>query len=424
MPPSSDQAALEAEKAVLGGALLTDTAMKEVIAQSISPDDFNSEAHRKIYAAMIALHHRNAPVDLVTVMNEIGPKINRIGGPAYLSSLTSSIPSLKNVSHYGQIVKQNSKNRKQISTPTVQEPAINTKQIVSVDIDKFLQCQFPPRNNILDSWLPRQGLAMVYAGRGVGKTFFSLSLAYQVASAGCFLKWSAKQPSGVLYLDGEMPAAVMQERLARIIASSDKEPQKPFRIITPDMQNGISINLARHEDQELIEQHLEGIDLIVVDNISTLCVVNKENEGDSWLPVQAWCLKQRAAGKSILLVHHAGKGGQQRGTSRREDILDTVIALRHPANYSPELGACFEIHFEKSRGIYGEDTKPFEASLTTDDAGKQTWLVKSIETSTAEKVAQLLAEGMSQSEIVEELGITKGAVSKAKKRAAAMGLIG
>ena len=38
-----------------------------------------------------------------------------------------------------------------------------------------------------------------------------------------------------------------------------------------------------------------------------------------------------------------------KGTSRREDTLDTVIALRRPEDYSPEQGARFEIHLEKLR---------------------------------------------------------------------------
>jgi len=59
------------------------------------------------------------------------------------------------------------------------------------------------------------------------------------------------------------------------------------------------------------------------------------------------------------------KRGQQRGTSRREDVLDTVIILRKPENYSHDSGTCFEVHFEKNRGLYGENIKPFEAHLET-----------------------------------------------------------
>jgi hypothetical protein len=42
-------------------------------------------------------------------------------------------------------------------------------------------------------------------------------------------------------------------------------------------------------------------------------------------------LEQRAAGRSVLLVHHAGKGGGQRGTSRKEDTLENPAGDRCPA---------------------------------------------------------------------------------------------
>ena len=66
---------------------------------------------------------------------------------------------------------------------------------------------------------------------------------------------------------------------------------------------------------------------------------------------------------AVLLVHHAGVNGRQRGTSRREDALDTVIALRRPADYSPEQGARFEVHIEKARTFAGEGALPFEAAV-------------------------------------------------------------
>ena len=76
-----------------------------------------------------------------------------------------------------------------------------------------------------------------------------------------------------------------------------------------------------------------------------------------------WELSLRRQNKSVLLIHHAGKGGTQRGSSRKEDVLDTVMSLRRPPDYSPTQGARFEVHFEKARGFYGPDAEPFEAQL-------------------------------------------------------------
>lgn len=286
----------------------------------------------------------------------------------------------------------------------------------------FMALEFPPRENILAPWLSKQGLAMVHAPRGIGKTHFSLGVAYAVASGGKLFGWEAPKSRGVLFLDGEMPAVVLQERLAKIAGSSDRDLTAPFHIVTPDLQPSGMIDLTRHEDHQALALYLEGVDLIVIDNLSTFCRTGKENEAESWLPVQGWALQQRAAGRSVLFIHHSGKNGEQRGTSRREDALDTVIALRRPGDYTPEKGCCFEVHFEKARGIFGDEVKPFEAQLTT-TGDRQEWLTRTLEQSTVEKVAAFLNEGLSQIEIVEELGISKGTVSKAKKKAGALGLL-
>lgn len=316
----------------------------------------------------------------------------------------------------------------QQGTPSPKSSALELKRevftrIKVIDAVDFMSIEFPPRENILSPWLPSQGLAMVYAPRGIGKTHFSLGLAYAVSSGGEFLRWKTPSPRSVLFLDGEMPAIALQERIAKIAVSNEKEPVEPFRIITPDMQPSGMIDLSRIADQNDLQQHLKNIDLIIVDNLSTLCRSGKENEGEAWLPVQQWALQQRSAGKSVLFIHHAGKNGEQRGTSRREDVLDTVIALKRPGDYTPDMGACFEVNFEKARGLYGEDTKPFEARLMTAPDGLQTWAMKNLEASNAEKVAKLLNEGVPQHEIAELLNVAKGTVSKAKKKAAEMGLL-
>jgi len=294
---------------------------------------------------------------------------------------------------------------------------------IVLGIADFLAYKFPPRRNLLAPWLPVQGLAMVYAFRGIGKTFLALHIGYAVASGGRFLNWQAPDPTGVLYLDGEMPGPVMQERLAKIVDSNEMEPTAPFQILTPDLQPNGMLKIDAKEGQMAIESVLSPeIGLIIVDNISTLTSA-KENEADSWTPVQEWALQQRAKGRTVLFIHHAGKSGAQRGTSRREDVLDTVIALRRPTGYMADQGAVFEVHFEKSRGIYGENVKPFEATLTVDDQARMAWAIRSVENSTYDRVVMLTNEGFSQKEVASELSVNKSTVSRHVKRAKAAGLI-
>jgi hypothetical protein len=163
----------------------------------------------------------------------------------------------------------------------------------------------------------------------------------------------------------------MQERLKGLVAGSNEEFDPDFfRLVTPDLQTGAMPDLATYEGQEMIDAVIGDAELIVVDNLSSLARSGgRENDAESWLPIQPWALRQRQQGRSVLFVHHSGKGGAQRGTSKREDILDTVISLKRPAEYNPADGAVFEVHFEKTRDMHGEDAQPFEARLQTDEHG-------------------------------------------------------
>ncbi len=303
-------------------------------------------------------------------------------------------------------------------------PEVQHGRIRAVSLAEFLEMEFQPRENILSPWLPQQGIAMIHAYRGVGKTHCTLGIAHAVASGGRFLAWHAPTPHGVLVLDGEMPAVVLQERLAGIVASDDGQVQAPLRLITPDLQHCGMPDLATPDGQDEINAHItDDIGLVIVDNLSTWVRSGKENEGDSWAPIQAWALSLRQRGKSVLFIHHSGKGGHQRGTSRREDVLDTVIALRHAVDYRPEDGAAFEVHFEKARGVHGSDVAPFEARLTTDGTGIATWTTRDLEDSNFDKVVSMLNSGLAQKDIAEELGLNKSTVSRHASKAKKAGLV-
>ena len=245
-----------------------------------------------------------------------------------------------------------------ISEPTQDAPQIGS--IKTISLEDFLALELPPRKMLLAPFLPKQGLVLLYAKRGVGKTHIALGAAYAVASGGRFLKWHAPIPQKVLYIDGEMPANSMQERLRKLDNANNKKVELRFlHIITPDLYEGAIPDLSTKEGRAQIEEIVERFDLIIIDNISSLFRSGIENEAESWQPAQDWALQLRRKGKSVLFVHHAGKSGGQRGSSKKEDILDAVINLKQREEYDPEEGACFEIHFEKARHFFGNDAAPF-----------------------------------------------------------------
>ena len=288
----------------------------------------------------------------------------------------------------------------------------------AIALEHFLSLELPERGHLLYPILPEQGLVMLFAPTGTGKTYAALSIAYAVASGGEIFSWQSPGPKPVLYLDGEMSARVMKERLAQIVAGASEEaPSGFFQLLTPDLvPDGIMPNLAKPEGWAMLEPLLDGIALIVVDNIATLARVGRENEAESWLPVQSWLLVQRRAGRSVLLVHHAGKGGNQRGTSAREDILDTVISLTRPSDYQTSDGARFIVNLTKARGLSGQKANPFEASITEQPTGGLGWTVKDLKDLRFEQVAELVGLGMSIRDIAEETGIARSTVHRLVKK--------
>ncbi|MBL8711670.1 MAG: AAA family ATPase [Alphaproteobacteria bacterium] len=273
----------------------------------------------------------------------------------------------------------------------------------------FIRLPIPPRENLLAPIIQTQSLSMLYAKRGVGKTHIALGIGYAIATGGTILKWQAPTSRPVLYLDGEMSASTMQDRLKKIVeASGHSSPPEGFSIITPDMQPSGMPDLATREGQALIEPHARQAEFIIVDNIATLARTGKENESEGWRGMQEWALRQRSSKKSILFIHHAGKDGRQRGTSSREDVLDLVIRLEHSKGYNPKEGAMFEVHYDKARHLLGSDANPFEATL--EKSGQ--WSFRDLQDALLKRALELQAEGLSMEEIGEQLGKHKSTVSR------------
>jgi putative DNA primase/helicase len=289
---------------------------------------------------------------------------------------------------------------------------------------EFLELELPAREMVLGPWLPEKGLALIHAFRGIGKTHLALGIAYAVACGGSFLGFRAPAPRKVLYLDGEMPAKTMQTRLAATIAGFGPQPPDPsyFRILSSDITEEGLPDLGTQKGQAEIDAVIRDAEFITMDNISTLVRSGKENEAEGWLPVQGWALAHRRAGRSLLFVHHDGKTGLQRGTSRREDVLDTVFGLRRPADYSPDQGARFEVHYEKARGLYGEDAQPFEARYEERD-GAALWTRTEIINGDLTRVIEALHGGLSIRDTATDLGISKGKVERLKKQAIERGML-
>lgn len=295
----------------------------------------------------------------------------------------------------------------------------NHKLIAAND---FCQLQLPERKLLLGPWLSEGSINMVFADRGIGKTFFCLSAAIAVANGSPFLTYDAPAPAPVLYLDGEMQATAMQARFKAL--SNGYDTKAPLYIYTPDIQDqdsgtpDIGIDTGRHEIDQLIERANPRV--VFIDNISTFVRTGNENEGDSWAPVQEWAVQLRKRGIAVVFVHHANKEGKQRGSHKKEDVMDIVIQLKRPDDYlAGEDATRMLVRYTKARHLEAKDTRDMEATLRNED-GTLVWTYADGDP-TELRCVELLKEKIPYGEIAEELEISKSSITRIKQKAQAEG---
>ncbi len=99
-------ASTEAERSILG-AILLDADTYNQAAESLRPDDFSLDSHRRIYARMMDLDATGRPIDIITLQEELSrhKELEAIGGVAYLASLTDGIPRRASIEHHVHLVR-------------------------------------------------------------------------------------------------------------------------------------------------------------------------------------------------------------------------------------------------------------------------------------------------------------------------------
>ena len=99
----------EAEIATLGAVLIDSEALSSVI-HLVRPEDFYKGAHQRIFEAILSLFDRGQSIDLITLAEELRARgvLEQCGGAAYVSRLTSAVPTSANVEYYARIVQASS----------------------------------------------------------------------------------------------------------------------------------------------------------------------------------------------------------------------------------------------------------------------------------------------------------------------------
>ena len=325
IPPHST----EAEKSVLGSALLSRDALMDVM-ETVRSGDFYDSNHREIFEAMRELYRRSAPVDALTVSEELKKRnsLEMVGGRAYIASLSSGTPTTSNAAEYAKIVAEKAAIRRLIDTA---DDIVTRGYEGSMDAGQMLDYaesgifeisqsrqkgQYTHLKDVLlenieiidrasqmdggltglttgfkyldtmTSGLQRSDLIILAARPAMGKTAFALSLALNAAVKGgasvmIFSLEMSKEQLGQRLLSMESKVPMQSLKTGRLERRDWDDINLALDVLSKanihiDDTAGINIMEMKSKCRRLKGE--EGLDLVVIDYLQ---LMNPEGRADS-----------------------------------------------------------------------------------------------------------------------------------------------
>ena len=276
-------------------------------------------------------------------------------------------------------------NPQQASEPRELAPyLLSAQELLNADISQ--------KKFLLSTFVPMAGLGMLYAPRGIGKSWFAMSLAAAIAKGDpTFLGWQVHEQGDVLFVDGEMSLSDLKERLLLLLGN---EGCSAFHVMPSEnlYRDGCPICLDVPEEHQAIIQLLSFMKenrtepkLIVLDNLSTLRRGINENDNSEAQMLLDFLIKLRHMGYCVLVVHHTNKKGEQRGASIIEVPLDFIIKLEPPtkADTAFQQSANFTVELTKVR-----NKRPLNHSFKCELAESRTGLLELMLTNPCSEVPE------------------------------------
>jgi putative DNA primase/helicase len=293
------------------------------------------------------------------------------------------------------------------------EPVASRRTLAPVSCPDLMLMEFPPERPVVAGLLNTGENMIIAAPRGAGKSWFASSLAVAAATGSRFLRWECPEPRRVLVIDGEMPARLIQKRLAACQLAIGVQTAPGLSILARTLQSGPIPDLGTREGQAALAPVVEPFDIIVLDNISTL-TKGIENEREAgWLELQDWLIGQRGADKTIIAIAHTGKDTDKgvRGSSAREDTFECVAILRPPKGHEPADGCRFKTVFTKLRSTYGATVASFEAWLEDTPEGPR-WRWTDTPEERNREICEMAATGMTQLELAGRFNLSTRTIKR------------
>lgn len=278
----------------------------------------------------------------------------------------------------------------------------------SISFSDLISYKDGDKQVILDPFLKKPELTLLYAERGLGKTWLCLNLAYSLATGTAFGNFTPQEKQKVFYIDGEIGKGTLSKRLSGIFNRYAKTPEDGYlQFLTQEETGGMMWNLSTVEGKTKIWSLIKDMDVIIIDNLMT-CTMRQDqfdNPIRIWERMQTWLVNLRTRGKTVILIHHTNKMGDQAGTKDKENINDNVIALNRCKTEPLHKGAKFVLSFEKTRNL--AETPADTVWLLKSQGRALEWEVKAIKDSQRDYIRHLQGLNWKDGDIAKHLEISK-----------------
>lgn len=370
IPPHS----MDAERSVLGAALLSSDALFDVL-EVVTDKDFYDKNHREIFQAIGDLSRKNVPVDALTVSEELSRRgtLEAVGGRAYIGSLSSGTPTTANAAEYAKIVAEKASVRRLITMAddvlvkgyegsmdpgalldhTEQEifkisqerqrgPYTHIKDVLLNNIesiDKAAQLEggltglttgFKELDE-MTSGLQKSDLIILAARPAMGKTAFALTLALNSAIRGkgsviVFNLEMSKEQLGQRILAIESRVDMQNIKKGTLQRSDWDDINDALGVLTKtnihiDDTGGISITEMKSKCRRLKAE--AGLDLVIIDYLQLMVSEGKSESRTQEVSALSRNLKlmARELDCPVLVLSQLSRGPEQR-TDHRPMLSD------------------------------------------------------------------------------------------------------
>jgi len=371
---------LDAEKSILGGLMVEPEAFDGVF-EILSGADFYKLSHRKIFTAIVEIHNRKEPIDIITVSNLLTQKkeLDAMGGVGVLGEIMNQYPTAVNILEYAKIVKEKALLRKLITVNTeVLESAydgtydnidgfidqveakvfgitqqretgkgglVGAAELIKVSIDKLTELStlkkeitgVPSGFRTLDKMTAgfQPGDFVIIAARpSMGKTAFSLNLALHCAQV---------KKMNVAFFSVEMGKESLMMRLLASEARIDMSALRVGRIrdgdwprlidkasslgesgLYIDDTSSISPQEIRAKVRRLKSQ--QGVDLVLIDYLQIMGLKTKVESRERAVAEISRSLKALAKELNVpvIALSQLNRGVEGRSGDQRKPILSDI----------------------------------------------------------------------------------------------------